>query len=126
VSEVVTLASVQAENPGFGRRTAALAVDGLLAVLVAFAFTYPRAPQAWSSVALFLSYAFFTGFAAQTPGMRLLGIACVRYGSGGPLGVPRAVLRVLLLQLVLPALIMDGEGRGWHDRAAGSVIVRAG
>jgi uncharacterized RDD family membrane protein YckC len=75
---------------------------------------------------LLLSYVFFTGFFSQTPGMRLLGISCVRYGTGGSLGVPRAIVRAVLLQLIVPALILNAEGRGWHDRAAGSITVRVG
>jgi len=39
-------------------------------------------------------------------------------------GVPRAVLRTALLALVLPALARDGDGRGWHDRASGTIVVR--
>ena len=39
-------------------------------------------------------------------------------------GVPRAVLRTALIALVLPALARDADGRGWHDRAADTVVVR--
>jgi uncharacterized RDD family membrane protein YckC len=109
---------------GFGRRLAALAVDGVLAALVAAVFTRPEPPGLWSSVVLVLSYTFFTGVYGQTPGMRLLGIGVVRVANGRPLGLPRAALRALLLQLLLPAVVMDADGRGWHDRAVGSVVVR--
>jgi uncharacterized RDD family membrane protein YckC len=106
------------------RRIAALVVDCALSALVAAFFTRPEAPRLWSAVVLFVAYTFFTGFFGQTPGMRLLGIGCVRVADGRPLGVPRAALRALLLQLVFPAAIMNSDGRGWHDRAAGSVVVR--
>jgi uncharacterized RDD family membrane protein YckC len=109
----------------FGRRLAAFVVDCVLAVLVAAAFTYPEAPRVWSSVVLFGSYTFFTGLFGQTPGMRLLGIGCVRMSDGRPVGIPRAALRAVLLQLLLPPLMMDADGRGWHDRASGSVVVRS-
>ena len=34
-------------------------------------------------------------------------------------------LRTALLLLLVPALITDRDGRGLHDRAAGTVVVRA-
>jgi uncharacterized RDD family membrane protein YckC len=46
--------------------------------------------------------------------------------DGGRLSLPRIVLRTLLLCLVIPAVIWDSHGRGLHDRAAGSIVVRAG
>jgi len=109
---------------GFGRRLAALVVDGVLCVLVAALFTRPAAPRLWSALVLFVEYTFFVGLFAQTPGMRLLRIACVRIGTGGPIGIPRAALRATLLQLFVPAVMLDRDGRGWHDKAAGSVVVR--
>ena len=35
----------------------------------------------------------------------------------------RAVLRTALLLLLIPALIWDRDGRGLHDRAAGTAVV---
>jgi hypothetical protein len=39
-------------------------------------------------------------------------------------GVPRAMLRTLLVVLVLPPLARDHDGRGWHDRATTTIAVR--
>jgi hypothetical protein len=36
------------------------------------------------------------------------------------------VLLTLLLCLVIPAVVMDSDGRGLHDRAVGSIVVRSG
>ena len=44
-------------------------------------------------------------------------IRCVSWADGGRIGMPRALLRGVLLALVVPALIMDGDRRGLHDRA---------
>ena len=41
------------------------------------------------------------------------------------IGLLRAALRTLLLCLLIPALIWDRDGRGLHDKAAGTVVVRA-
>jgi uncharacterized RDD family membrane protein YckC len=109
---------------GLGRRLAALVIDCALSALVATVFTRPEPPKLWSAVVLFVAYTFFVGVFGQTPGMRLLGIGVVRVIDSKPIGIPRAALRALLLQLVLPAAVMDSNGRGWHDRAAGSVVVR--
>ncbi|MCW2502711.1 MAG: hypothetical protein JWO79_995 [Actinomycetia bacterium] len=109
----------------FGRRLAALVIDCVLATLVAVAFTYPVAPRLWSGVVLFVSYTFFTGLFAQTIGMRLLRIGVVRVTDGRPIGLLRAAARTVLLQLVVPAAILDREGRGWHDRLTGSIVVSA-
>ncbi len=63
--------------------------------------------------------------AGQTPGMRLLGLRVVRLDDGGRPGLVPAALRTALLVLLVPAVITDGAGRGLHDRAAGTVVVRA-
>jgi uncharacterized RDD family membrane protein YckC len=70
-------------------------------------------------------YGFFIGLFGMTPGMRVAGLRCVSDRDGRPIGIPRAVLRGLLLAVVVPALIMDERHRGLHDRAAGSVVVMA-
>ncbi len=121
----------QAPVPGprdiapLSRRFGALLVDWLLCLLVAGIFTDPRATW-WAPLAvLVVEYALFVGLFGQTLGMRLAGIASVSADTGGPIGVPRAFLRGLLLCAVVPALIMDGYGRGLHDRAAGSVMLMA-
>lgn len=114
---------------GFGRRLAALAVDcvlsfGVALMVVTLLSGQTQLPGTWSAFTLFVEYTFFVGFFAQTPGMRLLGIACVRLPAGGPIGLWRAAVRAALLQLLVPAVITDSNGRGWHDRAVQSVMVR--
>ncbi len=44
--------------------------------------------------------------------------------AGGPIGLPRALVRTALLSLVLPAIVMNDEKRGLHDIAAGSRVIR--
>jgi uncharacterized RDD family membrane protein YckC len=106
------------------RRFGALFVDWGLCLLIAGLNGSPqRRPWAAPAV-LILEYAFFLGFFVNTPGMFVARIRCVCV-RGGVIGVPRAIVRALLLVLVIPALIMDGDRRGLHDRAAGSVVVSA-
>jgi uncharacterized RDD family membrane protein YckC len=107
------------------RRFGALVVDWILCVLVSLIFADPRS-SGWPPVAVLVAeYGFFIGLFGMTPGMRLAGLRCVSDRDGRPIGVPRAVVRGLLLAVVVPALIMDERHRGLHDRVAGSVVVIA-
>jgi uncharacterized RDD family membrane protein YckC len=117
VSESTELASLQ-------RRFGALFIDWILCLLIAGFFGPPRG-NPWPSVILVAEYAFFLGLFGQTPGMWATKIRCVSVRDGGVIGIPRAALRGLLLALVIPGLLMDRHRRGWHDKAAGSVMLNA-
>jgi uncharacterized RDD family membrane protein YckC len=113
------------EPAPLGRRFAALVVDWILSLLVASLYANPRV-VAWPPVVvLVLEYGFFIGLFAQTPGMFITRLHCVSFADGRPIGIARALLRGVLLAFVIPALIMDSERRGLHDRAAGSIMVSA-
>jgi uncharacterized RDD family membrane protein YckC len=113
---------------GFGRRLAALTVDWLLGYLIAGIFAGPDALASrgfsWTVLGVwFVLTAVAVAAFGITPGMAVLGIRVASLRST-LVGVPRAVLRTALLALVLPALARDGDGRGWHDRAASTIVVR--
>ncbi|MER7167455.1 RDD family protein [Micromonospora sp. NPDC000207] len=115
----------QSAVPSLGRRFGALMIDWILCLLVSYLFADPTR-DAWSTVAvLIVEYGIFLGLFGQTPGMYICRIACVSYSDGGRIGIPRALLRGALLALVVPALLMDAERRGLHDRLTRSVIVAA-
>jgi uncharacterized RDD family membrane protein YckC len=62
----------------------------------------------------------------QSIGMRLVGIRVTR--ASDPAAVPGlvpAAARTALILLVVPAVILDRDRRGLHDKAAGTVVVRA-
>ena len=62
----------------------------------------------------------------QSLGMRLIGIQVVRLGAPeGPPGLLAVAVRTALLFLVIPALVLDRDGRGLHDKAGGTIVVRA-
>ena len=108
----------------FGRRFGALLVDWLICTLVASLLVESLSANPWPQLGIFvLAHAFFIGLFGQTPGMALFRIRCLSMADGGAIGIPKALLRALLLALVIPAMISDGDGRGLHDRAAGSVVV---
>ena len=58
-------------------------------------------------------------------GHRALGLAVTPI-RGGWVGVWRPVVRSLLLGIVIPALVWDADRRGFHDKIAGTVLVRTG
>ncbi len=114
---------------GFGRRLAALAVDWLLGYLIAFLITGPDAladPSfSWTVLGVwFLLTAVPVALFGASAGKVAVGIRVASLGSAAVVGVPRALLRTLLIAVVVPPLVRDADGRGWHDRAARTVVVR--
>ena len=60
---------------------------------------------------------------ATTVGKAVCRIQVVRVG-GRPAGLPRILLRTVLLCLVLPAVVVGPDGRGMHDKLADTVEIR--
>jgi uncharacterized RDD family membrane protein YckC len=105
-----------------GRRALALLVDWLLALLVANAFL--DGLGSFGPLVVFaVVQVLLVGTLGFAVGHRLLGIVVVRVG-GGPAGPVAALVRTALLVLVVPAVVLDPDSRGLHDRAAGTVVVR--
>ncbi|WP_086564123.1 RDD family protein [Streptomyces africanus] len=118
------------EGPGSiarpGRRLGALAVDWGLSLLIAYGLitqSYNAAAQIWAPLIMFALMVFTVGTLGFTPGKRLFGLRVVALDTGR-VSPWRAVLRTVLLFLAIPALIWDRDGRGLHDRLAGTVEVR--
>ncbi len=61
---------------------------------------------------------------AQTPGQAIVGIGTARIDAEERVGAGRAVVRVLFIFFLLPPLIQDEDGRGMHDRATGTALIR--
>ncbi|MER7401116.1 RDD family protein [Streptomyces sp. NPDC000070] len=118
------------EGPGSiarpGRRLGALAVDWGLSLLIAYGLitqSYNEAAQIWAPLIMFVLMVLTVGTVGFTPGKRLLGLRVLALGTGR-VSPWRAALRTVLLFLAIPALIWDRDGRGLHDRLAGTVEVR--
>ena len=105
------------------RRFLALMIDWVLCLMAAGLIGNPRSNPWAAPVVLVLLYTFFVGLFGQTPGMWITRMRCVRVEDGAPIGLGRAVLRAILLAAVLPALAMDGDQRGLHDRLADSMVL---
>jgi uncharacterized RDD family membrane protein YckC len=111
---------------GFGRRLAALTVDWLLGYGITALFVGREVASAPFTVLAiwFVLTAVPVAVFGASAGMTALGIRVASIGSEPVVGVPRAVLRTALIALVVPPLMRDADGRGWHDRAARTVVVR--
>lgn len=111
-----------------GRRIVALILDWVAANLIVAAFV-PNVEYGSSDFGL----AALLVFAAQVSlltiaigasfGQQLVGIG-VRQVTGAKLGIVPSLVRTVLLTLVFPALIWDRDGRGLHDKLAGSVATK--
>jgi uncharacterized RDD family membrane protein YckC len=108
----------------FSSRVVAYLVDAVAAVLVAGLFTAPRLPGIWSGLSFALITVVTLVLFGQTPGMRLVGLRLAHPTEGRRLAVWRAVVRTALLLLLVPALVVDSDGRGLHDRLTGTAVVR--
>ncbi|MCV2393769.1 RDD family protein [Actinotalea sp. M2MS4P-6] len=123
-----------------GRRVVALVVDWALSMAVASIF-WPEpgqsgvlAAQSWATLAVFAgSTAVFVSLLGHTLGHRLLGLRVVRLAVDpegvrrplpGPPGLLAGAVRTALLCLVIPPVVWNRDGRGLHDLAASTAIVR--
>lgn len=109
-----------------GRRIGAIFIDWASAMLIALAFTpYESEAYTWVVPLVFaVLQVVFIPTIGGSVGQRLLGMYVVPL-TGGWVGVWRPIVRTALLMLVIPALIWDSDQRGFHDKIAGTVLVRA-
>jgi uncharacterized RDD family membrane protein YckC len=123
------------EGPGAvattGSRVAAFALDVVLSALIG---GFVRAVLDGATTvslsladegAFALQVLLLTALTGQSLGKRVLGIRVVRLADvdGSPGFLPAAI-RTALVMLVIPAVFMDRDGRGLHDKAAGTLVVR--
>jgi len=127
---------------GLGRRVGALAIDWVACLAISAAF-FPTSTGAWltrgNSGATLLIFAIenllLIGSLGFSFGHRLVGLRVRRMliateggaaepDDGRAPGFGRALIRTVLLCLVIPAVVWDSDGRGLHDRLAGTAIVR--
>ena len=108
----------------FGTRIGAFLVDAIGSALIAGLFTAPRLPANWSLLAFAVLTIGSLVVFGQTPGMRLFGLRLAHPRQGERLALWRAVVRTALLMLLVPALLVDADGRGLHDRLTDTAVVR--
>lgn len=109
-----------------GRRLAGVALDWAASLLVASLAASYGSPEHSVLVLAVFAVETYVGMllGGASFGHRVVGLRVVHLG-GGPIGPLRALLRVALLVLVIPAVVYDRDGRGLHDRLAGTAVLRA-
>lgn len=127
---------------GLGRRSVALVIDWWASWLVAYLLW---GTQTWGTLGIFAAQnVILLAMVGSTFGHRIAGLSVIRCfvttdpptspedssasaattPSQAGIGLVPALIRTALLCLVLPAVVWDGDGRGLHDRGAGTAIVR--
>lgn len=105
-----------------GRRIGAYLIDAACAALISAGFF---GYDAWATLVIFaIVQILFIPTIGGSPGHRLVGMRIIRV-DGGWAGLWRPIVRTALLVLLIPAVIWDSDQRGLHDKAAGTVLVRA-
>ncbi len=106
---------------GFGSRFAAIVVDWLPCAALAGLLTVN---PAFVTLALFaLLTALSVGLTGRSPGHAALHLRVATL-DGKRVGFGAAAIRTVLLCLAIPPLVYNVDGRGLHDRAAGTVVLR--
>lgn len=115
-----------------GRRMFALVIDWAACLAISAAFFHG---DAMATLGVFaIENVVLVGTLGMTVGHRLLRLRVVRLvravaepagpaAPPAPPGLLAGVVRAVLLCLVVPAVVWDADGRGMHDRLAGTVIV---
>ncbi len=102
-------------------------IDWLLCAVIALAVLGGDKHQAsvqYLAIAIFaVEICLLTALTGFTVGKRLLGLRVARL-DGRPVGLYRSLVRTVLFLLVVPPLVLDGDLRGLHDKAAGTIVIR--
>jgi hypothetical protein len=112
-----------------GRRLVALMIDWVLSSVIALSFLgrgdVNSPATSLGTLAVFAAMNLvLVSTIGWTVGKRVMGlrVVSVTHNSLTPLAV---MVRTFLLCLVIPPAIYDRDGRGFHDKAVGTAVVRA-
>ena len=114
------------------RRVGGIVIDWVLAIIIAnLIFDVDLLVMNIAIHSIFaVLYLLSVWLMGRTPGHLAVGIGVVdietqgTLASTGPVGLLRSLLRTLLVCIVLPVVITDPDGRGLHDQATRTVVVR--
>ena len=128
------------EKIGFGPRLIAALIDGVIVFVVnaIIGFVFGMLGDSGVMLGSVVGFAFGLGYyiyfwssTGQTPGKKVMGIKIVPV-DGGSMTVGKAVMRyvgylvssfVLLLGFIW--ILFDTNKQGWHDKIAGTYVVKA-
>lgn len=105
-----------------GRRFGGLFIDLAIAMVISWAFfDY----NGWASTLVFvLMQVVLITLISGSIGHRVVGLRVITLTGSGP-GFWRPIVRSALLGLAIPAMVWDSDQRGFHDKVAGTVLIRA-
>ena len=120
---------------GFGRRLIAVAIDWMASLLVVHVLfselTYGSPAYGAATLAIFGFEVFvLTWMSGGSFGQRLLRLTVRRLDQNSAddryagIGLAAAAIRTVLLCLLVPAVIWDRDGRGLHDKAVNTAVIR--
>ncbi|HIW95594.1 MAG TPA: RDD family protein [Candidatus Corynebacterium gallistercoris] len=114
---------------GLMPRMGALAIDWLICYAMAALITPYTSwfgDSATASMIFFILWRVVTVWLfAQSPGHAILGIGVARMDDGSQrVGLWRALVRTIFTIFLFPPVIQDTDGRGMHDRATGTGVIR--
>ena len=108
-----------------GRRFAAIIIDCAIATFIGVLVPIEGSAATFVTLGIFaLMQVVFIPTIGGSIGHRVMGMRVVPI-SGGWVGWWRPAVRTLLILLVIPVLVWDSDQRGFHDKIAGTVLVRA-
>lgn len=110
------------------RRIGGVCVDWGVSWVIAIVlsnFTDVLGDVATSTLIIFVILGWLTGWIfSRTPGHAVFGMGLARVDAEERVGWWRALVRPLLTILILPAVMVDADGRGLHDKATGTAVIR--
>ncbi|MFM1788920.1 MAG: hypothetical protein RLZZ12_269 [Actinomycetota bacterium] len=116
------------ERASLGRRLVALSLDWAVATfttgLIFPIFASSLAPSLTRLVIFVIEVSVLTALTGASIGQRIMGIRVVSYPDQFFIIPSKAFLRTVFIALVIPALVIDSEGRGLHDSFTKSQVVK--
>ena len=114
------------ERASLARRAIALLIDWAASTATAVAFTGslwdPRTNQ-WNYLIFVAEVLLLTLLLGGSFGQLLLGLRIEQLTGGRPAPL-QIVIRTALLAFVIPAVVTGSDGRGLHDKAAGTQVTQ--
>lgn len=130
-------AATMGEKVGFGRRFVSFVIDAVILgivnqILMSVTGGDPTTSSGLNTlVGLVYVIGFWTAWNGQTPGKKAMGIRIVK-ADGSAFGVVPGIIRyvgyfisALVLLLGFIWILFDKDKQGWHDKIAGTYVVKA-
>jgi len=129
------MAALSSENAGFRRRAVAYVIDGFFIFVIDFLLSFTNRDLMERFLRnLFVAFGYMVLYwttSGATPGKKAMGVQIVDASTGDVIGPRAAVLRwagyfisYVPFGFGFLNIIWDPEKRGWHDKIAGTRVVR--